>query len=266
MSESAQNDAISTPLIGDAAQADLPNRIKEHESLIRLIDMVYKDDALDYKIIHVINQELKEAPTSGKISAKDADQVEDILLILTTIEDILAQNFFARAPLRRSLGLHPVNPVSDEEKKSVPLSELDRDNARLIEQVWFLLLIGTSAQEIGHSLQDYRASRLNPPARSPHVDIGEFASNQFRRSGAQARQYAPANHDIQCEAVTASFLRCFKLRETPRRLTLQSVFTILIHDVHLPQLKHIQLYTPTPKINPNCRLKKYNLSQKRVRS
>ena len=169
MIESAQNDSVSTPLVGDAAQPHLRNRIKEHERLISLLDMLHKGDALDHKILHVINQVLKEAPTAGKVTTIDADQVEDTLLSLPTIEDILAPTFFARLPLsfrvlRRFLELHSVNPVSDKEMTSVPLSKVDRDNVRLMKRVWFLLLIGTPPHETAHTLLEYRVSRLISPA------------------------------------------------------------------------------------------------------
>ena len=99
MSESAQNNSVSTLLPCDAAQSYLGNRIKEHERLIRQLDMLRKGDDLDHKILHVIKQVLKEAPTAGSVTTIDTDEVEDILLSLPTIEDILAPTFLTHAAL-----------------------------------------------------------------------------------------------------------------------------------------------------------------------
>ena len=72
-----------------------------------------------------------------------------------------------------------LTPISDKEATSAPLPEVDRDNIRLKDNVWFLLLISSLPQELAQSLQEYSASRNNSPGPPARIDIGEFPSNQF---------------------------------------------------------------------------------------
>ena len=78
---------------------------------------------------------------------------------------------------------------------------MDSDNVQLMEQGWFLLLIATSTQEAAKSLLEFRAFRANSPTTLGRIGIEEFHSNQFSQSGAQARPYPPAKHDVQRAAI-----------------------------------------------------------------
>ena len=68
--------------------------------------------------------------------------------------------------LRRILELHLINPVKLEQMSSVVMTDDERDDPRLAEQVWFLLFLGAPPVSISENLTKLRDPRANISVQS----------------------------------------------------------------------------------------------------
>ena len=178
MSQNSQNNTLEAPASTITAMANVDNRMKEHYKLVHLSELIGKGDPLDYKILNIINLVLKTPPDTDTPAQLERDDIEDLLLGLPTPEDILEPSFFTRAPLSfrllsRALELHGISTVSDTSMSSVNLNDADKDDSRLLKQVWFLMLIKGSPADTLRALQEFRATRANSLASSAKFNTGD---------------------------------------------------------------------------------------------
>ncbi len=142
------------------ALANFQIRMKEHNPIMRLSAILRRGDTLEYEILNAINQILKDPSTLKLKEGLDQEDVNDVLLGFPALEDVCDYQFFSHLPLpfrllRQSLDLHDVNPVSDEKVATVLVSDTDKNDPRLFEQVGFLFFLGASVRGISEALRQF---------------------------------------------------------------------------------------------------------------
>ncbi len=154
--------------------------------------MLLKGDSLDHAIQSALKQVQQEPPNIEVSEYLEEEDVNGLISGLPTLEDVLSPPFFKHAPLpfnllRRALYSHDVNPVSNGMMKLVPLSESERADARLSEQIWFLLFLGAPAHFISESLDQHRSMRTQSPAMSIQNNSREIFSQVRENPSHSAR-------------------------------------------------------------------------------
>ena len=119
-------------------------------------------DDLDASIALKLESITQEAPKIGT-SEYTMEDTLDIIHGLPPVEEINKPEFFNRKTLpfrllQRSLELHLVNPIKPDDMSSVPLSNDDREDPRLIEHIWFLSLLDAASEAIAENLRTLRNS------------------------------------------------------------------------------------------------------------
>ena len=154
----------------DIAAAFLESQLAEHSKIVRMSKFLRRGDELENSIADAISNMLRILPSAEATEFSNEDVV-DIIYGLPPVETIQMSEFFVRPAvhcrlLRRNLGLHLINPIKAEQMSSVVMTDDERGDPRLAEQVWFLLFLRAPPVSISETLTKIRDLRTNISVQS----------------------------------------------------------------------------------------------------
>lgn len=139
------------------SKAFLQAQEEEHCKIKRMVNFSRNTDELDCSV-HPGIENILSTPISFQSSIVSMSNLENRIHGFPTPEQLIDPKYCRRLTLnfrfiRRCLELHLVNLVDEEAIFSVKLSEEEKEDFRLSEQIWFFLFIGAQAPHRTESLR-----------------------------------------------------------------------------------------------------------------
>ena len=127
--------------------------------------LIMSDD-LDKIVANAIKNIIAD-PTTLDSGGLEMTDVADLSVNFPSVDSLLHKEFFQRAALsfrqlRRSLAMHHVNPIEKGSVSEITLVEDEKEHPRIAEQVWFLLFLGASTDEVSKVFREYREINKTP--------------------------------------------------------------------------------------------------------
>ena len=148
----------------NTAEAYHANQFEEYHRLVKMCKFFRRRDTLDYRVGGVLVGLLEKASSLEGTDFAVAD-VTDLAHALPSLESVLQPSFLERTTpgfrlLRRSLDLHLVNHITEDNVLAIEVSDADREDPRILEHIWFLLFIGAQEDQISACLRTHRMNMI----------------------------------------------------------------------------------------------------------
>ena len=190
------------------AQAFLESQLDEHRRIKKMVQFIRNRDKTDEVIAKAIDALLLNLPTveGSEISITET---LDIIHSLPHYTNLMDPSFFNRTTLSfrllsRALELHNRNNVKMSQMNAVAMHDQDRQDSRIREQVWYLLVIGAPPFEVSELLSRFNETKPTSavPSNAPSVN-DPFRNLRPRPEVAQVRQGANARLPIAGKVIVS---------------------------------------------------------------